>query len=72
MINQTDLLCFELTRKQYLKLPKISLQKFKKNTKSFNIAWSDKLGKISTDKLIEVTYGNKKIKDIETDIYLTK
>ena len=72
VIAQTNLLCFELTRKQYLKLPKISLPKFKKNTKAFNKAWSDKLGAISPDKLIEVTYGNKKIKDIETDIYLTK
>ena len=72
IIAQTDLVCFELTRKQYLKLPKISISKFKKNTKSFYKAQSDKLGTIPVDKLIEVTYGNMKIRDIETDIYLTK
>tara|TARA_B100001029_G_C15054699_1_gene453446 strand:+ start:44 stop:967 length:924 start_codon:yes stop_codon:yes gene_type:complete len=72
VISQTDLLCFELTRKQYLNLPKISLKKFRKNTKAFNKAWSEQLGTISTSKLIDVTYGNEKIKDIETDIYLTK
>ncbi len=72
IIAQTELLCFEFTRKQYLKLPKISLLKYMKNIRAFNRVWSDKLGSISKDKLIEVSYGNKKVKDVETDIYLIK
>tara|TARA_B100000965_G_scaffold357788_1_gene336730 strand:+ start:321 stop:1244 length:924 start_codon:yes stop_codon:yes gene_type:complete len=72
VIAKTDLVCLELTRKQNLNIPKISLQKFRRNVKSFKKVWSDHLGKISPEYLIEITYGNKKIKDIETDIYLSK
>ena len=72
VLNQTALLCYELTSSKNIKRPIFSEESFKKNLTYFNLIWSEELGKLSPNQLLDAMDNERLSNNIETDIYLMK
>ena len=66
------LLNYELTSIKGIKKEKISESKFRKNISIFNKVWSEELGDVTEDWLVENLHPDRVKNNIETDIYLLK
>ena len=66
------LLNYELTSIKGIKKEKISESKFRKNISIFNKVWSEELGNVTEDWLVENLNPDRVKNNIETDIYLLK
>ena len=72
VMKNVVLLNYELTSIKGIKKEKISESKFRKNISIFNKVWSEELGDVTEDWLVENLHPDRVKNNIETDIYLLK